>query len=96
MSEISGNTIFEHGGCFSLMLGLRSAVSEISGNTIFEHGGCFFLNAWSEISDEADLQLLCVEPQASTLATIIVEVGKPARWLPLLRWQSQHAGYHHS
>ena len=33
--EISGNTIFEHGGCFVLMLGLRSAVTEISGNTIF-------------------------------------------------------------
>ena len=33
--EISGNTIFEHGGCFFLMLGLRSAVTEISGNTIF-------------------------------------------------------------
>ena len=50
--EISGNTIFEHGGCFFLMLGLRSAVTEISGNTIFEfeHGGCFFLHAWSEIS----------------------------------------------
>ena len=52
VSEISKNTIFEHGGCFFLMLGLRSAVSEISGNTIFEfeHGGCFFLHAWSEIS----------------------------------------------
>ena len=50
VSEISENTIFEHGGCFFLMLGLRSAVSEISENTIFEHGGCFFLNAWSEIS----------------------------------------------
>ena len=35
VSEISGNTIFEHGGCFFLMLGLRSAVTEISGNTIF-------------------------------------------------------------
>ena len=35
VSEISGNTIFEHGGCFFLMLGLRSAVSEISGNTFF-------------------------------------------------------------
>ena len=32
--------------------------------------------------------------KASTLATIIVAVGKPARWLPLLRWQSQHAGCH--
>ena len=30
VSEISGNTIFEHGGCLLLMLGLRSAVSEIS------------------------------------------------------------------
>ena len=35
VSEISGNTIFEHGGCFFFMLGLRSAVCEISGNTIF-------------------------------------------------------------
>ena len=35
VSEISGNTIFEHGGCFFLMLGLRSAATEISGNTIF-------------------------------------------------------------
>ena len=35
VSEISGNTIFEHGDCFFLMLGLRSAVTEISGNTIF-------------------------------------------------------------
>ena len=35
VSEISRNTIFEHGGCFFLMLGLRSAVTEISGNTIF-------------------------------------------------------------
>ena len=42
MSEVSENTIFEHGGCFFLMLGLRSAVSEISENTIFEHGACFF------------------------------------------------------
>ena len=41
VSEISGNTIFEHGGCFFFMLGLKSAVFEISGNTIFEHGGCF-------------------------------------------------------
>ena len=35
VSEISGNTIFEHGGCFFLMLGLRSAVTEIGGNNIF-------------------------------------------------------------
>ena len=28
VSEISGNTVFEHGGCFFLMLGLRS-VSEM-------------------------------------------------------------------
>ena len=28
-------SIFEQGGCFFLMLGLRSAVTEISGNTIF-------------------------------------------------------------
>ena len=49
VSEISENTIFEHGGCFFVMLGLRSAVFEISENTIFD-GGWFFLNAWSEIS----------------------------------------------
>ena len=54
MSEISENTIFEHGGCFFFMLGLRSAVSEISENTIFD-GGWFFLmlglrSAVSEIS----------------------------------------------
>ena len=49
VSEISENTIFEHGGCFFFMLGLRSAVCEISENTIF-YGGWFFLNAWSEIS----------------------------------------------
>ena len=48
VSEISENTIFEH-GVFFLMLGLRSAVSEISENTIFEHW-LFFLHAWSEIS----------------------------------------------
>ena len=28
VSEISGNTIFEHGGCFFFMLGLRSAVGQ--------------------------------------------------------------------
>ena len=49
VSEISENTIFEHGGCFFLMLGLRSAVFEISESTIFEHW-LFFLHAWSEIS----------------------------------------------
>ena len=49
VSEISENTIFEHGGCFFFMLGLRSAVCEISENTIF-YGGWFFLHAWSEIS----------------------------------------------
>ena len=49
VSKISKNTIFEHGGCFFFMLGLRSAVCD-SRNTIFEHGGCFFLHAWSEIS----------------------------------------------
>ena len=49
VSEISENTIFEHGGCFFFMLGLRSAVCEISENAVF-YGGWFFLNAWSEIS----------------------------------------------
>ena len=51
VSEISKNTIFEHGGCLFLMLGLRSAVCEISENTIFE----FFLlglrSAVCEISE---------------------------------------------
>ena len=49
VSEISENTIFEHGGCFFFMLGLRSAVCEISENAVF-YGGWFFLNVWSEIS----------------------------------------------
>ena len=66
MSEISKNTIFDHCGCFFLMLGLRSAVSEISENTIFEHGGCFFLmlglrSAVTEISGNT----IFVEPQVA-------------------------------
>ena len=58
MFEISGNTIFEHGGCFFLMLGLRSAVTEISRNTIFVEPQSL-IKAYRWISDEADLQLLC-------------------------------------